>query len=216
MNRWKQKEAGNRGWRPAARCVVSLLLLWHLAAVFVPPFTFQTSPIRGLGSPLAESAMGILGPYIDLVYLNHGYAFFAPDPGSSHLLQARLEFDDGREPVETTMPDLEQHWPRLLYHRYFMLSEHLNGAFVPPEAPAEIGSGPEAQGEWRWVRKMYEARRAAIESHLLNRWGADRVTMRRIEHRLLEPYEFVTLGKRIEAPDTYVELTEEATDEAEE
>lgn len=152
--------------------------------------------------------MRLLRPYIDALYLNHGYAFFAPDPGPSHLLRARLEFADGRQSQTVWIPDLQRHWPRLMYHRYFMLSEHLNSAFTPADAPSDLPEGSPEMAEWKFVRRMYEARRAAIESHLQQQHGAERVTLERIEHRLLDPYEFVELNRRIDAEETYIVLPE--------
>ncbi len=151
--------------------------------------------------------MGWLRPYIDVMYLNHGYAFFAPNPGSSYLLRARLEYADGRSPVELTLPDRQRHWPRLLYHRHFMLSEHLNAAFAPAEPPPEIGSDRQQVEDWRFVRSMYEARRAAIERYLLTRDEADQVTLEQIEHRLLDPAEVIS-SRRLDDPETYLVLPE--------
>lgn len=153
--------------------------------------------------------MQSLRPYIEAIYLNHGYAFFAPDPGPSHLLVARLEFDDGRESLVLTYPDLDQHWPRLLYHRHFMLSEHLHGAFAPERAPPEIADDPAQRDAWQFTRRRYEKRLAAAEHHLRSRYGADRVQLTRVEHLLLAPLEVIVDGKRLDDPDTYVELSED-------
>lgn len=208
----RQRETSGAGWSPVVQWIVSGMLAFHILAVFMPPFAFQTAPVQGMGSPVADAALQVLAPYVDLMYLNHGYAFFAPDPGPSHLVRAKLEFADGREATEITFPDLERHWPRLLYHRYFMLSEHLHGAFVPEEPPQDLVDATQPE-EWQFVRRMYEARRTAIEEHIKARSGADRVTLQRIEHRLLQPFEFVSLGKRPGDADTYVELSETIVDE---
>ena len=197
------EEVAAAPWRPVARRVASVAIVLHLLAVFVPPFSFQTSPIPGLGSPVAEMAMDLLQPYIDLAYLNHGYAFFAPDPGPSHLLRAELQYEDGRPAEYLILPDLDEHWPRLLYHRHFMLSEHLSAAFAPPEPPPEIASVPDQVATWRFVREMYERRRGAIEEYLRRRYGADRVFLDRLEHRMLDPYEKFELKQNAAAEDTF-------------
>ena len=44
---------------------------------------------------------------------------------------------DGRK-IEGSFPDKKAEWPRLLYHRYFMLSEHLSGL----RDPNADGDGP--------------------------------------------------------------------------
>lgn len=209
----RTRDAGS-AWSPARRAVVSALLVFHLAAVFLPPFAFQTSSVPGTGSPLAQPLMRLVGPYADAMYLNHGYAFFAPDPGSSFLLRASIEFDDGRETIHRTLPDLSIDWPRLRYHRHFMLSEHFNGSFLPAEPPPEVAANPVELDFWRQRRHLYEARRAAIIAHLRKKHGAARVDLRRVEHRLLDPFEFTQSHRRIDAPETYVELPEAPPREA--
>jgi hypothetical protein len=64
-------------------------------------------------------------PYLEATNLNHGYHFFAPEPGPSHLVRYELQLSDGSQ-VIGTFPDKTEHTPRLLYHRHFMLSEYLN------------------------------------------------------------------------------------------
>jgi hypothetical protein len=158
--------------------------------------------------------MQFFGPYGDAAYLNHGYAFFAPNPGPSFLLRASMEFDDGRETIHRTLPDLNIDWPRLRYHRHFMLSEHFNGAFLPAEAPHGVAANPDDLKDWNASRRIYEARRAAIIAHLKKKHGAARVNLRRVEHRLLEPREALQPDARFDAPETYLELPETLLQEA--
>ena len=73
-------------------------------------------------------------PYLQILYLNHGYQFFAPEPGESTLLAFEAERDDGTV-VRGRIPDRTT-WPRLLYHRHFMLTEHMSDA--PRRAPAVV------------------------------------------------------------------------------
>jgi hypothetical protein len=121
------------GWSRGLRTFVSVLVVLHLAAVIIPPFTLATSsPMEGTVSPLASRLLVIVRPYVEAAYLWHGYAFFAPNPGPSHLVRYRLTFDDGRPPIVAMFPDRQRHWPRLLYHRHFMLAEQLHADFVPP------------------------------------------------------------------------------------
>jgi len=210
----KTEQGSGVVWSLRARLVTSVLLVLHLAAVFFPPFAFETSPVRGMGSPIAEAVVNLLQPYIDAAYLNHGYAFFAPDPGPSHLLRARLEFADGREPQEITLPDLQRHWPRLLYHRHFMLSEHLHASFTPSEPIAEVVQDRLLAENWRRALRRYTARKNAIKQHLQTKYGASQVTLTRIEHRLLNPYEVAVRGKKLGEADTYLELSETVLPEA--
>lgn len=102
------------------RAVVSLLVILHVGAVFLGPFS--TPPQT---SDLAMSWARACQPYLDALSLSNGYRFFAPEPGPSHLVRYELTLADGST-REGTFPDRNEHKPRLLYHRYFMLSEFLN------------------------------------------------------------------------------------------
>jgi hypothetical protein len=195
----------SRKWR----WVISLLLIFHLAAVFTAPFTFATSSGPGTASPFAATMMGLLQPYIDAAFLNHGYFFFAPNPGPAHLVRYRLEFDDGREPVERMFPDLKRHWPRLLYHRHFMLAESYNGRFAPPAPPPEVATDPVRRRGWQRSRRQYELLRDAYAEHLRARYGADRVTLTRVEHRLPMPPDVLDRGMQLDDPRLYIDMSEE-------
>jgi hypothetical protein len=152
----------------------------------------------------------VLRPYVDLLFLDHGYFFFAPNPGPSHLFRAKLEFGDGRAPLELTFPDRTRQKPRLMYHRHFMLAEQLHADFVLPEPPAELANDPQQLAIWRQARERYELRRKSFEEHLRAAYGASRVTLTRLEHSLLGPAEFRELGKPLNAADTFRELPEMA------
>jgi len=102
------------------RAVVSVLVALHVFAVFVGPWALPPQ-----NSELSASAARALRPYLEVFALANGYRFFAPEPGPSHLVRFEATLDDGT--LETgTFPDKRQHVPRLLYHRYFMLSEFAN------------------------------------------------------------------------------------------
>jgi len=198
----KPEPSGNTKQVAWWKFVVSGLLLLHLAAVFTAPFYMSTRTPVGASSPVAARARSTLEPYINAMFLDHGYAFFAPDPGPSHLIRYRVEFDDGRLPIEGVFPDLDRHWPRLLYHRHFMLSEQLHSDYVspfPPEKPErEMGESDddwkrrladweEQTATWKVLRARYETKWKSFENHLLKRYGGDRVSLVRVEHRLPPP-----------------------------
>ena len=142
------------------KLAISLLLVLHLAAVFTAPFAAACN-VRGSSSPLADAMYRTLRPYIAALFLDHGYFFFAPDPGPNHLVEYKVEFADGRGPIEGRFPNLATERPRLLYHRHFMLSESLYNAFVPPQAPPEPSPPPlTATAE---QRSAYQLQHAAHE-----------------------------------------------------
>lgn len=124
------------------RTLVSLLVIVHLAAVFSAPWDLATGdalppgymPASGqsqLPPPTSTAWQSPLVPrtlrsffrhYLNLMYLNHGYEFFAPDPAGTHIIGYRVSTPDGKT-VEGRFPDLKAQWPRLLYHRHMMLAE---------------------------------------------------------------------------------------------
>jgi len=218
--------------KPALKLLISGLLIFHLTAVFWAPFAFACN-VGGSTSPLADPIGRWLHPYMAALYLDHGYFFFAPNPGPSHLVRYKVEFADGRQPVVGTFPDLKTQQPRLLYHRHFMLAEALHNRFTPPDAPPEPTPPPltasaidkarfRSQREaytrelaaWRHQRRQYEALWQAFEQHLLSGHGGSMVTLTRVEHRLPAPYEVTLGGRKLDAADSFVELPESAPPEA--
>jgi hypothetical protein len=191
-----------------SRAIISLLVIVHVVAIAVPPFMLQASGPGGT-SPIGEVVMNVLQPYIDVAFLNHGYAFFAPNPGPSHLVRARIEFDDGRGPIEETFPNLDQQWPRLLYHRHFMLSEQLTAQYQPPQLPPEISQSPELAERWQTARRMYELKLRSFKEHLQSKYNAPHVTLTRVQHRMIDVFEVGEQHKKIDAPDTFYDLRED-------
>src|SRR4051812_4276141 len=79
--------------RPAVRRVlrwgVNLWLIFHLSAIIIAPASVDPS------SDLIRSAWDGFRPYLQLLFLNHGYHFFAPEPSQSTLLAYVAERDGG-------------------------------------------------------------------------------------------------------------------------
>ena len=113
-----------------------------------------------------------------------------------------------------------------------MLSEALSNRFVPPEPPPEPTPPPltataaeqtryrlqkEAYQQdlalWQRERRQYEAMWNSFEQHLLAEYGGSKVTLTRVEHRLPLPIEVQHEGRRLDAPDSYVDLPETASPE---
>ena len=213
-------------WSLRARLLASALILFQITAIFWPPFTFASRTESGT-SPFADGVMSWLRPYASLIYLDHGYSFFAPRIVGGHLVHYKVEFADGRTPVEGTFPDKQEQKPRLFYHRHFMLAEALNDAYAPPEPPQlqplppgmpellrrQFAADQERQlpavtAIWKQRRDQYESLRKSFEDHLLAKHGGNKVTITRREHVLLSAEDFVQLGKRLDLPETYVDLPE--------
>jgi hypothetical protein len=106
--------------RPLVRAIVSAIVIFHVAAVFIGPWSMP-----GQTSELGATFGRAFQPYLDVLALGNGYRFFAPEPGPSHLVRYELTLDDGTL-KEGFFPNRAEHKPRLLYHRYFMLTEFIN------------------------------------------------------------------------------------------
>jgi hypothetical protein len=168
-------------WGPRLRVagfvLVNLWLVWHLAAITIAPWSVPPS------SRLVQNSWRVIGPYVQLLFLNHGYHYFAPEPGSSTLLAYDLELSDGRH-VSGRIPNREIR-PRLLYHRHFMLTEFLGSSdYYPPTIKTEL------------VRAF--ARQLCRENQ------ARRVSLSRLTHRL-PAMEWVRAGGPLDDPNSYTE-----------
>lgn len=156
------------------RTLLSVVIVLHFTAVLSAAFSV------GAASPLVRAIWDRCHPYLQACYLNHGFHYFAPNPGPSHLLSWGAELPDGGW-AQGRIPDAGTQ-PRLLYHRYFMLTE--NAFALPPELRAEV----------------YEAyQRALCRQH-----RARIVHLSSVEHLLPTP-EFVMRGGRLDASESYVE-----------
>ena len=160
--------------RRGMRRAVSVWLVIHLAAIVIAPAAVAPA------SELARGACRLMQPYLGALYLDHGYHFFAPEPAESTLLAYVAEHEDGTV-VRGRIPDRGTH-PRLLYHRYFMLTEHMN------DAPEDMA------GLWH----------ASYAEHILREQGA--VTVRLIQQtHNLPTMERVRDGGRLDDPESYEE-----------
>ena len=170
-------------WSPLCRGVVSLILATHLFAVFVAPWA-SPPPSSELALFLARR----LEPYLVAAYLNHGYRYFAPNPGPSHLVRYELTMADGRQlPGLRRIPDLTEHWPRLMYHRYFMISERV-GASIPPP-PAGINGPLEFEQFLQATRAEAQPLVRSIAEHLKHESGAVSVKLYLQKHLIPSPQE---------------------------
>ncbi|RIK75084.1 MAG: hypothetical protein DCC68_21840 [Planctomycetota bacterium] len=162
-------------WSVRRRAIVSAFVALHVTAVFVAPFAWPPS------SALGERARAVLRPYIEATELNHGYRFFNI-PGPSHLVRYRVDFADGRRPIDGILPHRQEHWPRLRYHRHFMLTESLESSYqVLPQPPEGAAPGSALYEEWKRAReelnRMADIYTRSYAEHLLARHGGSKVTL---------------------------------------
>lgn len=156
-----------RGLRRKAFYLLNLWLAFHLFAIIICPASVEPS------SAIVRTGFRLISPYSYLLYLDHGFHYFVPDPGASTLVDYSAELPDGsiktgRIPSRTT-------FPRLLYHRYFMLSEFL-------------GNGPEE------LTPLVER---ALARQICKETGATKVSLKKIVHQIAREESIVrgmTLG----------------------
>ncbi len=154
--------------------VLSLWLVFHVFAVFISPAAMPPS------SPLLEDGYRFALPYNEALFLNHGYHYFAPDPGASTLIAWEIP-RDGEAPAVGRFPDVSV-CPRLLYHRYFMLAENL----------------------WAFDDETQQDILKAYARHFAAQFGAERISLNRVSH---EPSSIMRLqaGGKLDDPETFQE-----------
>jgi len=160
--------------------LVSAALLLHLTAIFVTPCAV------GGGSLLFGGMWEFFQPYLQATYLDHGFHFFAPEPGPSHLVRYEITRPDGTT-TGGYFPNPKAHWSRLRNHRHFMLTEHLNGHL-------ENGAPPE----------LIQSYARSYARHLLSEADGQRIKLFLMRHRFPSPRE-VLEGKRLNDPSLYFE-----------
>jgi hypothetical protein len=161
-------------WKRVGFVLVNIWLIYHLFAIVAAPASVAPS------SQLQQQCWRCAGPYLQALYLNHGWHYFSPEPGRSTLLAYTLEFEDGTQ-SSGRLPN-RQIRPRLLYHRYFMPSKFLGN------------SDPENQQMWH---RAYA--RALCRQH-----DAERVRLSRVSHDL-PLAERVLAGGRLDDAEFYAE-----------
>lgn len=201
-------------WGPWRRMLFSLLIVFHVTAVFSAPWFIQMQdilepalppgrvprdaagrpipleqldirqypPIRpvvaaALASP--ESRVPLIWHYANLLYINNGYDFFSPDPSVSHLIRYEVFDQQGQSIAKGELPNRQQQWPRLHYHRYMMLVDQSSG-------PRNAQSGWEAR----------------IADRLLEYYDGETIRLIKVRHHLLTQQE-VLEGRRLNEDSTY-------------
>jgi hypothetical protein len=160
------------GWHRWLRVAVNCWLVFHVAAIVIAPAAVSPS------SDIIQAGWDVCQPYLQLLDLNHGYHFFAPEPDDSTLLAFEAERADGSV-VSGRIPNRDI-VPRLLYHRHFMLTEQMK------DAPAELKD--------EWVGSYAE--------HLCRKFGAVRVKLTGQIHHLAS-MEAVRTGTRLDDPSSF-------------
>ena len=115
----------------ALRVLISIALLLHLTAVISAPMALPPS------SELQRGVATAFRPYLDAAYSRSWLPVLctlagAKSPGSVTGWKCPTA-----QPARDVFPNLKTQWPRLFYHRHFMLSEKLNDHLPPLDLPPD-------------------------------------------------------------------------------
>ena len=158
--------------------ILNFWIVFHFAAVCIAPASVPPA------TSLAQSAWQYCGGYLQMLFLNHGYHYFAPEPSGSMLISYEATTSDnalqwGR------IPDGHL-YPRLRYHRHLVLSEQFAG----------VGNaGPE-------LKKLATE---AFATEIARQRQATHVVISQVQHELSSPAQ-VRSGRAIDDPITYNEM----------
>jgi len=166
----------------AVKLFISLLIVWHVTAVFLAPLSIPPS------SPLVVdiAQRPPVQWYLDALYLNHGYHFFAPEPSNGHLIRYEVMDDRGGIIAQGEFPNKKDNWPRLLYHRYFMLADQ-----------CEVAAANDAEAN-QWQQTYLKA----YAQQLLREHNGAAVRVERVTHFPLRLPDALD-GKPLTYPETY-------------
>jgi hypothetical protein len=170
------------------RVVISLWIIWHFAGVFLAALSLP--PTSDLVVNIAQGHP--MQWYLDALYLNQGHSFFAPEVGPGNLIRYELFDQSGRVMEQGELPSRKEHWPRLRYHRHFMLADQ--AVLVP---------GNKEYSDY-WQRKCLEA--YARQLLRINE-DAQAVRLQRFAHWPL-PREFALQNRKLDDREGYEKLME--------
>lgn len=142
-----QDADGASSWPRWACRLVSVALVWHLTSQLVAQLSAQPA------SRLETSMVGLFAPYFEVFDVGHAYRYYAPEPGPTPIVLAKLRYPDGRE-EEIRLPDRGL-TPRLRYQRHLNLANHLYNDFVNTRARGRSHDGSPSpaveEGSGRWA-----------------------------------------------------------------
>jgi hypothetical protein len=143
------------------------MIIAYLFVVLAGPATST------INSEVAEVYRRATEPARQALYLDHGYRFFAPNPGPSHILKYEIGMPD-KTTVSGQIPDRDKFWPRVHYHRWFMLSEFLFNDSLGLRDPAQFEAEQQvlaerahelrSHGKGAFARKIEDSKRLAKQN----------------------------------------------------
>ncbi len=157
---------------------VNLAVVLHFSAILAAAGSVGPTP------DYVRAIWEFFHPYLQLLSLNQGYNFFAPEPGPTNILDFEVTRGDGTV-VRSRLPDHTK-YPRLLYQRHLLLTEHIG--IAPIDDP----------------RAYYRS----YARHVCKKYGGSKVRVIRLFHYPLT-MEMVKSGGRLDDPLSFEEIDRE-------
>ncbi len=202
------------------RWILSVFAVLHVASIYAEPLRFSSQNASPVVAPHAAILRRWTAPYADLMYLNHGYFFFAPNPGPSHLVVCRFNDlpaseSDSSSPSASSdgkivIPDKGLQKPRLLFHRYFMYAEFYQTLFLPADLPEIKEADPLLLADIRRGKRLYSEVQDSFRRFIDARYPNRRYQVYRVEHQLPTPEDYFNNHWRLDDPRLYFEMPESA------
>lgn len=151
-------------WPGWARGLASAGLLFHIVAILAGAFGAPPS------SPLELGLARQFAPYHQWIDQGYSYRYFAPEPGPTPVVTARLRFADGRPEVTVRLPDRGLR-PRLRYQRQLALANYLASDFA--RAREREGDGSPSRWAASYARHLCKTAPGCagvtlyVQSHLI-------------------------------------------------
>jgi hypothetical protein len=139
-----------RSWSRPVRVLVTLWLFWHFSALVVAAAAAPPS------AQVVRDLWQVFRPYLELLYLNHAYRFYSPEPGPTMVMRYRLTLPDGQT-QEDWFPKRSDYWLRLQYQRRLALANALSPLKLNPQTgrpgqPLILG-----ESYARYLQRLYGA-----------------------------------------------------------
>lgn len=133
------------GWPIRARRLVTVVMLGHGAAILAGAWAAPPS------SPLERGLAHLFAAYHQIIDQGYAYRYYAPEPGPTPVVTAKIHFEDGRPDAAVRLPERGT-WPRLRYQRQLALANHLFEDFEA--ARAMTGEGRRSHWARSYARHL--------------------------------------------------------------
>ena len=151
-------------WPVWGRRLVSAVVLWHVAAILTGAWAAAPSSL------LERAAAQVFSPYHQAIDQGYAYRYYAPEPGPTPVVTARVHFGGDRPDVAVRLPERGAR-PRLRYQRQLALANHLYSDFEAARGLTGQGSRSRwAQSYARHLGKVFPGASSVtlyVQMHLI-------------------------------------------------